>query len=88
MPLFFPQNTKTKNHQNKASPAAQKPALQAMAEDQTKSQNSQTAAMEIIFPANKKHPREKPMHPVKQKRTFRSSGRFLNHVSNRVGPMV
>ena len=88
MPLFFLQNAKTQDHKSKATPAAQKPAFQVMSQEQPKSKNSQAAAMEIIFPANKKHPREKPMHPVKQKRTFRSSGRFLNHVSNRVGPMV
>ena len=56
MLLFFPHHTKTQHQQSKAPKAAQKPAFQAVPNNQSNSKNRNAAAMEIILPAHKYTP--------------------------------
>ncbi len=56
MPLFFPENAKSQDHQSKPASAAQKPAVQAMSDHQSKTKDPKAAAVQMTFSANKKHP--------------------------------
>ena len=56
MSSFFPHDTETENQQSGSAAAAQEPAFQAVADDQTQPKGSQAAAMEIILPAHKNTP--------------------------------
>lgn len=67
MPLLFSHNAKTKDYQTDTAAAAKQPAFQAMSDQQAKSKSRQTAAMQVISPAHKKHPRKQSMPMDNQK---------------------
>jgi hypothetical protein len=54
--LPFTHPYKSQNQKRNTSAAAQQPAFQAMPHQQAKAKCSQAAAMQMIFPAHKKHP--------------------------------
>ncbi len=56
MRLFFPHHAKAQQEQPKSTKAAQQPAFQAVANNQTNPKNRRAAAMEIILPAHKYTP--------------------------------
>ena len=64
MPSFFPQDTESEYHQRKSSETAQQPALQTVADDESQTKRTDTAAMEIIFPTHAKTPPANSMQGV------------------------